>query len=75
MDLHVQKKSFAVGSPEGSALIDQIWQIMKDNYVFIPTVGRIGVIVADERLRNLPSEGAPNDIDAYVNAEALWFAQ
>lgn len=30
--------------------------------------------IVDTRLRNVPKEGSPYELDTYINAEAMWFA-
>jgi len=48
---------------------------MFDHYVFIPTVGlRVHPALANAKLRNVPNDGAPFDLDVYINAEGYWFA-
>lgn len=75
-DLHVARKEFPPESAEGQAIFSEMLQWMSDNYAFIPTSGlRIHPNVVDARLRNVPNDGAPFELDTYINAEAVWFAE
>lgn len=75
-DLHVARKQFPPESPEGQEIFDQMVQWFEDNYVFIPTTGpRVHPNVVDARLRNLPNDGAPFELDTYICAEGYWFAE
>lgn len=75
-DLHTSRKEFPPSSAEGQAIFDQMMQWFQDNYVFIPTTGlRTTPNVVSARLRNVPNEGAPFELDTYINAEGMWFAE
>ncbi len=74
-DLHTARKAYPPESEEGQKIYNDMYQWMSDHYVMIPTVGlQVKPNVVDARLRNLPNEGAPFDLDVYINAEGYWFA-
>jgi len=69
-------KAYPPESAQGRKLFNQILTWMKDNYVFIPTTGRkVAPNVVDAGLRNVPNPGSPDELDTYINAEAMWFAK
>jgi len=75
-DLHTARKQFPPESAQGREIYDQILRWLQDNYAFIPTTGaRTTPNVVDKRLRNVPKKGAPYELDTYINAEAMWFAE
>jgi peptide/nickel transport system substrate-binding protein len=75
-DLHTARKAFPPASDEGQELYDELLTWMRDNYAFIPTAGtRVTPTVVDDRLRNVPDEGSPVELDVYINAEGMWFEQ
>ncbi|MFI6231165.1 ABC transporter substrate-binding protein [Micromonospora echinospora] len=75
-DLHTARKQFPPESAQGRQVYDQLMRWLQDNYVFIPTTGaRTTPNVVDKRLRNVPKKGAPYELDTYINAEAMWFAE
>ena len=54
---------------------NNLFKWMSDHYVMIPTVGhQVKPNSADAKLQNLPNEGAPFDLDVYINAEGYWLA-
>ena len=74
-DLHTARKQYPPESAEGAKIYQEMYQWMSDNYVMIPTVGhQVKPASVDARLRNLPNDGAPFDLDVYINAEGYWFA-
>jgi peptide/nickel transport system substrate-binding protein len=74
--LHTERKQFPPESPEGQQLYQQLLQWIEDNYVMIPTAGeKVSANVAGVNLRNVPNEGAPINLDTYINAEGIWIAQ
>ena len=74
--LHTTRKQYPPESADGQKIFDQLMQWFKDNYVFIPTTGdKVGASVVNAKLRNVPNEGAPCELDTYINAEAMWFAK
>lgn len=73
-DLHTARKAYPPESEQGQQIYNQLYQWMSDHYVMIPTVGlQIKPNSVDNRLQNLPNEGAPFDLDVYINAEGYWF--
>lgn len=75
-DLHTARKEFPPQSPEGQEVFAQMMQWFEENYVFIPTTGlKITPNIVDVRLRNVQNEGAPFELDTYINAEGVWFAE
>ncbi len=73
-DLHTARKEFPPESEKGQELYNKLFQWMSDHYVMIPTVGlQVKPNSVDARLQNLPVEGAPFDLDVYINAEGYWF--
>ena len=73
-DLHTARKAHPPESDEGQRIFDQLFQWMSDHHVMIPTVGlQVKPNSVDARLQNLPVEGAPFDLDVYINAEGYWF--
>ena len=74
-DLYSARKQDPPESPQGAETWTKMLKWMSDNYVMIPTVGpQIKPAMVDANLRNLPNEGAPFDLDVYINAESYWFA-
>lgn len=74
--LHTERKKYPPESPEGQKVFQQLMQWMQDHYVMIPTAGaRTTPNIVDIRLRNLPNEGAPFDLDTIIGTEGFWFAQ
>lgn len=74
-DLHTSRKEFPPESEQGAEIFQKLYQWMSDNYVMIPTVGpQVKPASVDANLKNLPVEGAPFDLDVYINAEGYWFA-
>ena len=75
-DLHRQRKAVPPESPEGKELYAALEQWFATNNPFIPTAGRkVAVNVVDRRLRNVPNEGAPFELDTQINAEGMWFGE
>jgi peptide/nickel transport system substrate-binding protein len=51
-------------------------QWIEDHYVMIPTAGaKVSPNVVGAKLRNVPNEGAPFNLDTYINAEGVWLAE
>ncbi len=74
--LHTERKKFPPQSPEGEQIFQQMMQWFEDNHVMIPTSGsKVSANVAGVNLRNVPNEGAPFNLDTYINAEGIWVAQ
>lgn len=74
-DLDASRQEFPPQSPEGQAIYDQLATWFAENFVFIPTTGlKVSANVVDASLRNVPNQGAPVELDTYINAEGLWFA-
>lgn len=74
-DLHTARKAYPPESEDGQKIYNDMFKWMSDHYVMIPTVGlQVKPNSVDARLRNLPNEGAPFDLDVYINAEGYWFA-
>ncbi len=74
-DLDGSRQEFPPQSADGQAIFDKLLNWFADNYVFIPTTGlKVAANVVDARLRNVPNEGAPVELDTYINAEGMWFA-
>lgn len=74
-ELATARKAFPPESPEGQKLYEELTTWMRENYAFIPTAGvRVTPNIVDTRLRNVPKEGSPYELDTYINAEAMWFA-
>jgi peptide/nickel transport system substrate-binding protein len=74
--LHTDRQKYPPESPEGQKLFQQMMQWMADHYVMVPTAGaRTTPNIVDARLRNLPNENAPYDLDTIINTEGYWFAQ
>lgn len=72
--LDSERQAYPPESTEGKAVFDRMNQWFIDNYVFIPTTGsKISVNVVAGNLRNVPKEGAPVELDTYINAEGVWF--
>lgn len=75
-DLHTTRKEFPPASAEGQAIFEDMMQWFEENYAFIPSTGlRTKPNIVDKRLRNVPNEGAPFELDTYINAEGMWFAE
>lgn len=73
-DLHTARKAYPPESDKGQEIYKKMFQWMSDHYVMIPTVGpQVKPSLVDARLQNLPVEGAPFDLDVYINAEGYWF--
>jgi len=74
--LHTERKQFPPESPEGQQAYQALLQWMEANYVMIPTAGqKVSANVVGANLRNVPNEGAPCNLDTYINAEGVWLAQ
>lgn len=74
-DLHTARKAYPPESEEGLAIYQEMYQWMSDHHVMIPTVGhQVKPNAVNGRLRNLPNDGAPFDLDVYINAEGYWYA-
>jgi peptide/nickel transport system substrate-binding protein len=75
-DLHTERKKFPPQSPEGEEIFQQMMQWIEDHYVMIPTAGaKVSPNVVGAKLRNVPNEGAPFNLDTYINAEGVWLAE
>lgn len=73
-DLHTARKAYPPESDKGLEIYNNMYQWMSDHYAMIPTVGlQVKPNSVDARLQNLPNEGAPYDLDVYINAEGYWF--
>ena len=73
-DLHSSRKAYPPESDKGLEIYNKLFQWMSDHYVMIPTTGlQVKPNSVDARLQNLPNEGAPYDLDVYINAEGYWF--
>lgn len=74
-DLDASRQEFPPQSDEGKAIFEELMNWFAANFVFIPTTGaKVSANVVDARLRNVPNEGAPVELDTYINAEGMWFA-
>lgn len=74
--LHTERKQYPPESAEGQALYSQMQTWLREHYAFIPTAGvKTTPNVVDRRLRNIPKEGSPIELDTYINAEGMWFDQ
>lgn len=74
-DLDSQRLAYPPESEEGHAIFDQMSQWFAEHYVFIPLTGpKLAVNIVDARLRNVPVQGAPVELDTYIVAEGVWFA-
>ena len=75
-DLHTARKAYPPESDKGMEIYNKLYQWMSDNYVMIPVVGhQAKPNSVDARMRNLPNDGSPFDLDVYINAEGYWFAE
>ncbi len=75
-DLHSARKGFPPQSAEGEELFQQMMQWFEETYVMIPTAGaKVSANVVGTQLRNIPNEGAPFNLDTYINAEGVWIEQ
>lgn len=75
-ELHRARREFPPESEEGQQRFSDLMAWFLANPVFIPTAGKkVAVNVVSARLRNLPNEGAPFELDTYINAEGVWFAE
>lgn len=73
-DLHTSRKAFPPESKQGQDIYQKLWQWLSDNYVMIPTVGhQVKPNLVDTKLQNLPNDGAPFDLDVYINSEGYWY--
>ena len=73
-DLHASRKAYPPESDKGLEIYNNLFQWMSDHYVMIPTTGlQVKPNSVDARLQNVPNEGAPYDLDVYINAEGYWF--
>ena len=51
-------------------------QCFAETYVMIHTAGaKVSANVVGTQLRNIPNEGAPFNLDTYINAEGVWIEQ
>ena len=74
-DLDSQRQAYPPETEEGHAIFDQMIQWFADNYVFVPLTGpKLAANIVDARLRNVPTQGAPVELDTYIVAEGMWFA-
>ncbi len=74
-DLHTARKAYPPESEKGLEIYNKLFQWMSDHYVMIPTVGhQVKPNSVNAKLQNLPNEGAPFDLDVYINAEGYWYA-
>lgn len=74
--LHTERKKFPPQSAEGEQLYAELLQWLEDNYVMIPTAGnKVSANVVGTNVRNVPNEGAPFELDTYINAEGVWIDQ
>lgn len=74
--LHTARKQYPPESPEGQKAYQQMMQWLTDHYVMIPTAGaKVSANVVGLNLHNVPNEGAPFNLDTYINAEGVWIAQ
>ncbi len=74
-DLDAARQAYPASSPDGQAIFTKMVKWFADNYVMIPTAGTVSSPnIVDARLRNTPSQGAPVELDLYINAEGYWFA-
>lgn len=74
--LHRERKTVPPESADGESLYAALEEWFATNNPFIPTAGRkTAVNVVDRRLRNVPNEGAPFELDTYINAEGVWFGE
>ncbi len=75
-ELHRARREFPPESAEGQERFASLMAWFEANPVFLPTAGlKTAVNVVDARLRNVPNDGAPVELDTYINAEAVWFAE
>jgi peptide/nickel transport system substrate-binding protein len=74
-DLYTARKAYPPESDKGMEIYNKLFQWMSDHYVMIPTVGhQVKPNSVNAKLQNLPNEGAPFDLDVYINAEGYWYA-
>ena len=74
-DLYTSRKAYEPESDKGVEAYNNLFKWMSDHYVMIPAVGhQVKPNSADAKLQNLPNEGAPFDLDVYINAEGYWLA-
>lgn len=74
--LHSDRKKYPPESEEGKKLFQQLMTWIADHYVMIPTAGlRTTPTLVDARLRNVPNDGAPIDLDNIIITEGYWFAK
>jgi len=75
-DLHTARKAYPPESEKGAEIYQKMFQWMSDHYVMIPTVGhQVKPNSVNDKLQNVPAEGAPFDLDVYINAEGFWFKE
>ena len=71
--LHTSRSEVPPGSPDGQQRWEALATWLRENYAFIPLTGaKVTPTVADVGLRNLPNEGAPVELDVYINAPGVW---
>ena len=74
-DLYTSRKAYEPESDKGVEAYNNLFKWMSDHYVMIPTVGhQVKPNSVDAKLQNVPNEGAPFDLDVYINAEGYWLA-
>lgn len=75
-DLETAWKAYPPESAKGEQLFGQLLNWMETNYVFMPTVGKQAKPnLVSTKLRNVPNNGAPDELDTYINAEGMWFSK
>ena len=74
-DLYTSRKAYEPESDKGLEIYNNIFKWMSDHYVMIPTVGhQVKPNSVNAKLQNLPNDGAPFDLDVYINSEGYWYA-
>ncbi|MBD7919143.1 hypothetical protein H9657_12765 [Cellulomonas sp. Sa3CUA2] len=75
-ELHTSRKQVPPQSDEGVRRWEELVGWFKENHAFIPLTGaQVTPTIADVRLRNLPKEGSPVNLDVYIGSPGLWFDQ
>ena len=74
-NLYTSRKAYEPASDKGVEAYNNLFKWMSDHYVMIPAVGhQVKPNSVDAKLQNVPNEGAPFDLDVYINAEGYWLA-
>lgn len=74
--LHTARKEVPPQSEEGVERWEALHTWMREHHAFIPLTGlKVTPTVADEKLRNLPNEGSPVELDVYIGSPGVWFEE